>query len=93
MFSGARSDRVWMRGWRLGGYPDRIRLRTREHVVGAACQSQGRHALKHTLFYCLFYNKLDHNLQNENIIPCLKRLKTRDRDHEHIRKPYSEVMN
>ncbi len=32
----------------------------------ATCQLQGSPALKHTLFYGLFYSKGDHNLLNEH---------------------------
>ena len=32
----------------------------------ATCQSQGSHALKHTLLYVLFDSKWDHNVLNEH---------------------------
>lgn len=67
---------VTMSGWEGGdGRISWLDLnQNSEHIVGVACQSQGSHALKHTVFYHLFYNNLDHKIQNENIIPCLKRL-------------------
>ena len=37
-----------------------------DNAVAATCQSQGNHALKHTLLNGLLDSKWDHNLLNEN---------------------------
>ena len=49
--------------------------------VVVTCQSQGSHALKHTLLYHLFYCKWDHNLQN---------VETTDWDHKLSRKLFTD---
>ena len=55
----------------------------------ATCQSLDRN--RHTLLYCLFYYKWDHNSGND-VILCLRRLETRNWDRKLIRRLFTEVI-
>lgn len=65
-------------------------MRTLKHAMVVTCKSQGSHALKQTLLYCLYYPKWNHNVQNGHCSVLKKKLETSDR-HELIRKPFTEV--